>query len=305
MRPHAPGRLAGTAAGALLLLLGTWPIGAENRDGQPANDVRTVTHVLNRLGFGPRPGDVARVAQIGVSAYIDQQLHPERIDDSAAESRIAGLRTLSLSSADLARDYFVPAQQLRRAQQLQAGRGGAAAQPKPGGDAEGDTMSPDAAAAPPAAPAVTPEMRQAQMAAQNVLQELMQAKMLRATLSERQLDEVLADFWFNHFNVFVGKGQVRLYLTEYERDAIRPHVLGKFRDLLGAVAHSPAMLFYLDNWQSAAPNAQLIPPAVQARLNDPRLRPQQRAQLQARLNQLEQRQPRGLNENYAREIMEL
>ncbi len=88
-----------------------------------------------------------------------------------------------------------------------------------------------------------------------VLNELMQAKMLRAVESERQLQEVLIDFWFNHFNVFVGKGQVRQYLTEYERDAIRPHVLGRFRDLLGAVAHSPAMLFYLDNWQSAAPNA--------------------------------------------------
>ena len=88
--------------------------------------------------------------------------------------------------------------------------------------------------APPPPPAATtpptPEQRQLQQAAQNVTNELMQAKMLRAALSERQLEEVLVDFWFNHFNVFVGKGQVRQYLTEYERDAIRPHVLGNFRD---------------------------------------------------------------------------
>ena len=89
-----------------------------------------------------------------------------------------------------------------------------------------------------------------------VIGELSQQRILRAAYSERQLEEVMVDFWMNHFNVFVGKGQVRLYLTEYERDAIRPRVLGKFRDLLGATAASPAMLFYLDNWQStAAPDA--------------------------------------------------
>ena len=87
----------------------------------------------------------------------------------------------------------------------------------------------------------------------NVIGELSQQRILRAVYSERQLEEVLVDFWMNHFNVFVGKGQVRNYLTEYERDVIRPRVFGKFRDLLGATAQSPAMLFYLDNWQSAAP----------------------------------------------------
>ena len=91
-----------------------------------------------------------------------------------------------------------------------------------------------------------------------MLTELMQAKLLRAAYSERQLEEVMVDFWFNHFNVFAGKGQMRVYLTEYERDAIRPHVLGKFRDLLQAAAESPAMLFYLDNWQSSAPEGARI-----------------------------------------------
>ena len=89
-----------------------------------------------------------------------------------------------------------------------------------------------------------------------VMAELSEQKILRAAYSDRQLEEVMVDFWFNHFNVFAGKGQTRLYLTEYERNAIRPHALGKFRDLLGAVAESPAMLFYLDNWQSAAPDAR-------------------------------------------------
>ena len=86
-----------------------------------------------------------------------------------------------------------------------------------------------------------------------VLSDLAEQKVLRAAYSERQLEEVMVDFWFNHFNVFAGKGATRIYLTEYERDAIRPHVLGRFRDLLGATARSPAMLFYLDNWQSSAP----------------------------------------------------
>ena len=98
--------------------------------------------------------------------------------------------------------------------------------------------------------------------------------MLRATLSERQLEEVLVDFWFNHFNVFVGKGQVRQYLTEYERDAIRPLVLGSFRDMLGAIAHSPAMLFYLDNFQSQAPEGAMVL-SPQNRINDLRRKPNQ------------------------------
>ena len=134
----------------------------------------------------------------------------------------------------------------------------------------------------------------------------MQAKLLRAIESDRQLEEVLTDFWFNHFNVFVGKGQVRQYLTEYERDVIRPHVLGNFRDLLGATAHSPAMLFYLDNWQSSTPNAPpLLTPELQRRLNNPRVTPSQQQQLMSRLEQAKKQAPKGLNENYARELMEL
>ena len=137
-----------------------------------------------------------------------------------------------------------------------------------------------------ATPAPSPELIKARQNQQLVLNDLTQAHLLRAVMSERQLEEVLVDFWFNHFNVFVGKGQVREYLPEYERDVIRPHVLGSFRDLLGAVAHSPAMLFYLDNWQSSAPNAgPIVPPQMAARLADPRMPPAQRQLLLMRLQQ--------------------
>ena len=158
-----------------------------------------------------------------------------------------------------------------------------------------------------------------------VIGELSQQRMLRAAYSERQLEEVMVDFWMNHFNVFVGKGQVRQYLTEYERDAIRPRVLGKFRDLLGASAASPAMLFYLDNWQStAAPDAPTsadadacAPPAVVGRSRATRTRRGGRARARGRSpvrtrstdaangRSAAAMRRRGLNENYARELMEL
>jgi uncharacterized protein (DUF1800 family) len=128
------------------------------------------------------------------------------------------------------------------------------------------------------------------------LMELSQQKVLRAAYSERQLEEVLVDFWFNHFNVFSGKGQfARFYLTEYEREAIRPHVLGRFRDMLGATAGSPAMLWYLDNWMSAAPQGAKA--AAPQRRRRGAMRPAQPAR--------PQRPARGLNENYARELLEL
>lgn len=135
--------------------------------------------------------------------------------------------------------------------------------------------------------------------------EISQAKILRAIYSERQLDEVMTDFWFNHFNVFIGKGQPERYmLTAYERDVIRPHVLGKFKDLLVATAKSPAMMFYLDNWQSVGPNSDL------ARFGGQR--PRQQFGFRGPFNiprpqnpQQAKNRPKGLNENYAREIMEL
>jgi uncharacterized protein (DUF1800 family) len=207
------------------------------RSAVPSNpDARTIVHVLNRLGFGPAPGEVERVARLGLARYIDQQLHPESLPDRAMAARLAGFDTLGKSTQELARDYFLPAIEARRAAQQQA-------------PADPSMRPADAA---PARDKATPQQIATMDAERRVLVELTGQKVLGAAYSDRQLEAVMIDFWFNHFNVFAGKGQTRIYLTEYERDTIRPHVLGKFRDLLRATAESPAMLFYLDNWQSAA-----------------------------------------------------
>jgi uncharacterized protein (DUF1800 family) len=302
---------------ASLLAVGAAALDAQNRPpAQTASSADAlVTHVLNRVAFGPRAGDVERVGTMGIASYIDEQLHPERIDDRALEGRLAAFESLDMSTRELVDKYFAPALELQRRQQNQRPNPNQAGQPAarpgqdrnsvpPAGDATQMTPQP-----PPAAPAVTAEARQAAAAQRTVLTELSQARLLRAVYSERQLQEVLTDFWFNHFNVFMGKGQVRQYLTEYERDVIRPNVLGSFRTLLGAVAHSPAMLFYLDNWQSATPNPPIIvSPAIERQLDNPRLTPEQRRQILRRVEEQRMRRPqaqRGLNENYARELMEL
>jgi uncharacterized protein (DUF1800 family) len=314
MQPHASHRIVALAAAASVVSIFLAPLAAlpdQRTSAVPATaDVTTVTHVLNRIGFGPRPGDVARVQVMGLAAYIEQQLHPERVDDAKMTAKLAEFESLGMSTRELAQKYYIPAEQAQR-----EARARQAANPQATPPANPQLADPTmaGATAPPANPPpqlqLSPEARMAQQAQQNVMNELTQAKMLRAVESERQLQEVLADFWFNHFNVFVGKGQVRQYLTEYDREVIRPHVLGNFRELLGGVAHSPAMLFYLDNHLSATPNAPaVVSPEMGQRLNDPRLRPDQRRQLMQRLEQqrAQQKRPqRGINENYARELMEL
>jgi uncharacterized protein (DUF1800 family) len=271
--------------------------------GRP--DDKTIVHVLNRIGFGPAPGDVARVRRLGLEKYIDQQLHPEQLRDEGMDARLAPLDTLTKSSRELAESYFFPAQMERRRVQRQAG-----AQP---GDEPPDRKQ-----------MRTPEQTQLMQAERGVFTDLAQQKILRAAYSERQLNEVMVDFWFNHFNVFAGKGQVRAYLTEYERDAIRPNVFGHFRDLLGATAHSPAMLFYLDNWQSAAPQGaptsrgikprptSVPEPGRTARMSRPRAGRARRGGMPPQGRTIadlppaaQNRAPKGLNENYARELMEL
>src|SRR4051794_34644805 len=265
----------------------------------PSNpDDKTIVHVLNRLGFGAMPGDVERVRRVGLEKYIEQQLRPETIADQSMSTRLTGLDTLNLNSRQLAQDYFIPAQvDKRRAKQQSA------AQPPEAGADKRDAR--------------TPEQMQAMQAQRQVFTDLAQQKILRAVYSDRQLNEVLVDFWFNHVNVFAGKGLTRNYLTAYERDAIRPHVLGRFRDLLEATAKSPAMLFYLDNWQSAAPEgARTAIPNTRNRVSPPNPRrpfgrpgqigmpPRQRtvADLPPKA---QNKRPRGLNQNYARELMEL
>ena len=198
---------------------------ARARPRRQRHDDSSIVHVLNRTGFGPRPGDIAAVRGIGISHYIDPQLHPERIADDALEARLNDFRTLSMSSRDIAATFARPLREARRERKQQASPATARRTGRPGSPARSRLP----------------------------MIELAQQKLIRAAFSERQLQEVLADFWFNHFNVDARKGPSRFFLTEYERDAIRPHVLGRFRDLLGATAKSPAMLFYLDNWMSADP----------------------------------------------------
>lgn len=261
--------------------------------GSPAaakleSDAQTVRHVLNRITFGPRPGDVERVQQMGIERFIDEQLHPERIPDNGIASRLAGFETLRLSSREIAQGYEIPAIQARRERQTQAD---------------------DKQAAPPSPQqmAMDPQRQRANLP----LLELSQQRIVRAVYSDRQLEEVLTDFWFNHFNVDSRKGPTRYMLTEYERDAIRPHVLGRFRDLLGATAKSPAMLFYLDNWMSADPNGPHMDRSPRganglgARLRQRRGLSGQPSAPAPRAGQAAAKRPTGLNENYGRELLEL
>lgn len=251
------------------------------------------THVLNRLAFGPRPGDVEKVMQVGVDRWIDQQLNPGRIPDPAARDAMAAFPRMRKSGADLLRDY-----PLRAAQQLQRRLAGDSVMTRR------DSL----------------DIRQAAQRNREFVNDLMSSKVARAVVSERQLNEVMTDFWENHFNVFLQKGQVRYYVPEYVEQTIRPHVLGKFRDLLGAVAKSPAMLLYLDNAQSVADSG--APTLARGRgagvgggglsgrgrgraaVANRRVQRMDSAQ-RAMVEQLQARRPRGLNENYARELLEL
>ena len=253
-------------------------------------DDRTILHVLNRAGFGARAGDVERVRRIGLATYIDQQLHPERLPDTEMTTRLSALETLDKSSRQLADEYFEPAQRARQQAKRQA-----ANDPSMAPSRNDETKR------------RTPEMVAAQRRARQVIEDLSDQKILRAAFSDRQLEEVMVEFWFNHFNVFAGKGMTQVYLTEYERETIRPRVFGKFRDLLEATAKSPAMLFYLDNWQSADP-------AAQDRMMEARRRrgarfgfgmPPQPQNAPRPIDPAQARPKRGLNENYGRELMEL
>ncbi len=244
-------------------------------------DDRAIVHVLSRTGFGPRPGDVEKVRALGIQRYLDEQLHPERIADASMAARLTGLTTLTLSTRQIAEQYELPQLEARRQKKQDA---------KDGDPAAGDGKPPDAM----------------QLKVNGIVVELSEQKLLRAVYSDRQLQEVLTDFWFNHFNVDARKGRDRFLLTEYERDTIRPRVFGKFRDLLGATAKSPAMLFYLDNWMSADPNGPHLPDnAGRARIvRGPFGRPMMVAPM-PRPAAAQGKKPKGLNENYGRELMEL
>jgi len=219
----------------------------------PVTDESLALHVLNRLGWGPRDGDIERMVRTGFQAWVESQLDPSRIAEPAElTAAMSGFTTLEQPHA--------PTLALFASRQNSA--------------LSATTNEADREQA----------RRQVNELVQQVQSEARQARLLRAVLGERQLESVLVDFWFNHFNVFGGKESVRATVSFYEAEAIRPHVLGRFRDMLGATARHPAMLNYLDNWQSVATR---YGQAISA--NQP-------GGFQA---------PRGLNENYARELLEL
>ncbi len=360
-----------------LLLTGAWPVSgvAADRFGDKLPADRQAAHVLNRLTFGARAGDLAEVKRLGVEKWIDLQLHPERIPENPELARrLDGLATLQLPTWQILANYPLGAVVIRFESPLQSLTPFQACTLTTGGPPEArraviDSLNPElrrqllangprqaidglsdlqqeANAArqadqqarqmefrrlmPPLTDLLTPDQiriartgtdadklalfnslegekrtqvlralgpqalarfpdlrRQSMAAAQPAVyvnQELIDNKLLRALYSNRQLEEVLVDFWMNHFNVYNGKAQERQLITSFERDAIRPNAFGKFRDLLLATARHPAMLLYLDNWQSQVPRDDIRLP------NGPNGAPLARP---------------GLNENYGRELLEL
>ncbi|HXG68877.1 MAG TPA: DUF1800 domain-containing protein, partial [Blastocatellia bacterium] len=308
---------------AVLAVGNLLPVAAETRTAKQLTEEQKIIHLLNRIGYGPRPGDVERVRRMGVEKYIEQQLRPEKIDDSATEARLSGLDSLRMDIAEVFDKYPQP-NIIARQLGLRPDR--ANQQRKSGENAEGQPGEEEAKQD----ERERREMRQQIFAYYRekglkppaaLLMELQAQKIIRAVYSERQLQEVMTDFWFNHFNIYWAKGADRWMTTDFEMNAIRPHALGKFQDLLLATAKSPAMLFYLDNFQSSSPDAQMPGRRGQfrrrpgqfgngiGRLGRQRngaqgeMTPEEQRRQQA-LNQFLRRKP-GINENYAREIMEL
>jgi uncharacterized protein (DUF1800 family) len=214
-----------------------WIVWANIAQAAPVNP--KIIHLLNRLSLGIRPGEIEQVQQLGIDKYIQQQLNPETIaEPSILTEKLAQLDTIALSPNELFQQYN-PNRKL-------------------------DAQSP-----------LPPLKKNIQNQVRQVTNQAIEAKLWRSIYSQRQLEVVMVDFWYNHFNVYADKGLDRLWVGAYEQQAIRPYALGKFRDLLGATARHPAMLFYLDNWQNSIPSTN------------------------------PNGKNRGLNENYARELMEL
>src|SRR3954467_15959709 len=278
-------------------LLSLAPIGA-SAQRMPASqatssDVRElpadqqIIQALNRLTFGAKPGDVQKVRAVGLDKWIEQQLHPEKINDDAMNAFVSRYAALNQNQNDLLTQY---AQQQRARKEVRKDRADTT-----------NAMSPDDMA-------MMQQLRQQQASRRQVVTQLQSSRVARAVASERQLQEVMTDFWENHFNIFAAKGAPEpYYLVDFDQNVIRPNALGKFRDLLEAVAKSPAMLFYLDNSRSMADSTQPTLQGQQAR----RARPLGRGGIgamkippQGQTPQQKRQRP-GLNENYGRELLEL
>lgn len=271
-------------------------------------DDQKIAQVLSRLTFGARPGDFEKVKQMGVAAFINQQLDPESLDNTALLARLKRLPTLNMATPVIIEQYAPP-------------KPVASPSPAPAKSPDANTATPPKSIAEnslsqvpqlsTSATAMSGEMQMKESAdkmtapvmekkdagetlalqsprptpppknPQMIVTELQRAKLLRAVYSEQQLYEVLVDFWENHFSIFANKDDDRYLLTAFDRETIRPFAMGRFRDLLGATAHSPAMLFYLDNWRSSVPRPYPAKGEKPAGVDG------------------------GFNENYARELLEL
>jgi len=263
-----------------------------------------IAHVLSRLTFGARPGDFERVKSMGIEAFIKQQLDPDSLDVTPLIAKLKRLPTLGMATPVIIEQYTPP-------------KPGAVPSPMPAKTPDNSNQPAQRliAQSPPNSSGQVPQIANANMSAmqsemqreaknevagrmpalpdvapkptplpknpQMVVTELQRGKLLRAVYSERQLYEVMVDFWENHFSIFANKDDDRYLLTGYDRETIRPFAMERFRDLLGATAHSPAMLFYLDNWRSSVPRPYAATKDKPAGIDG------------------------GLNENYARELMEL
>jgi uncharacterized protein (DUF1800 family) len=307
------------------------------RKPKSLTEEQKILHVLNRLGFGARPNDVVKVKSIGLQKYIEQQLNTNSIDDSVAENKVKDLEVMNLSTTDLFARYPSPAGIFRTLEDKGKVKKGTVAKSEADGEkarqnqngmpvmnVDEDKMSADERR----------ERRQTLLEmyqkygfkpATQIPQQIVANRVMRAVYSEKQLQEVMVDFWQNHFNVYSGKNFVRWYIPSYERDVLRKNALGNFKDLLIGTAQHPAMLVYLDNFESVSPNAQMNNRGGQNRQVSPekvmnnskaRERIKQKfglsdKELDERLKQRMQnpqagnQAKRGLNENYARELMEL
>ena len=299
-----------------------------------------VLHLLDRITFGARGSEIERINQIGWEKYLEQQLQPEKINDEGVAQKLQSLPTLRMSDEQIAKIYDPPqnvVKELRERFQPKSAIQENVTETAANGEMKTEVKNEKPKVVNDADLLSDPQKRREYAKAlmdlgyrprQEVINELQASKLIRAVSSERQMQEVLTDFWFNHFNVFANKGVDRYLLTNYENQVIRPNVFGKFEDLLLATAKSPAMLFYLDNWLSTAPDAKLpdfqkLRQMRQERMNNQNApnNPKREMRQMERLKQrqmtdpkMEEKMPqqqaqgkrrRGINENYAREIMEL
>ena len=252
----------------IITLLGTWiNPSASQADHVPASQKMTLeekaSHLFNRLAFGARPGEIEKIVSQGpvrgqqaIDRWIAEQMNPSSIPDANLDERLAPFKSLALTPNQLIEQYPAPQDYAKKL----------GIDPKDFNSNEELKKN------------IREKIGEDHLP-ERIVDELDSSKIIRAVESRRQLEEVLTDFWFNHFNVDLSKGETKWYVTAYEREVIRKNIFGNFRTLLGAVAESPAMMFYLDNHLSVTEN-----PNAQGKRPDPN---------------------RGLNENYGRELLEL